>query len=152
MRYELIDREWAAIRPMLPNNLVGIFWVLRSGVPWRYLPKEFGPYTTCYNRFVRWRRARVWSRIMAALAAAHDAAVHSIRQLFDSSARRLHRRQQEAVHGPVARRPDQHAVVDRNRLPVWLALTAGEAHDNRLCIQTLVPPEIGNNVARRPWL
>jgi hypothetical protein len=60
MRYELIDREWAAIRPMLPNNLVGIFWVLRSGVPWRYLPKEFGPYTTCYNRFVRWRRARAY--------------------------------------------------------------------------------------------
>jgi hypothetical protein len=37
--------------------LNGIFWVLRSGAPWRDLPDSFGPYTTCYNRFVRWRRA-----------------------------------------------------------------------------------------------
>jgi transposase len=69
MRYELSDDEWAAIRPMLPYKargvprvddrrvLNGIFWVLRSGAPWRDLPNAFGPYTTCYNRFVRWRRA-----------------------------------------------------------------------------------------------
>jgi transposase len=48
--------------------LNGIFWVLRSGAPWRDLPRGFGPYTTCYNRFVRWRRAGVWTRIMTALA------------------------------------------------------------------------------------
>ena len=55
MRYELTDREWFAIGPMLPNKprgvprvndrrvLNGIFWVLRSGAPWRDLPQEFGP-------------------------------------------------------------------------------------------------------------
>jgi transposase len=81
MRYELTDGEWAAIKPMLPNKprgvprvndrrvLNGIFWVLRSGAPWRDLPDAFGPYTTCYNRFVRWRRAGVWAAIMNALAA-----------------------------------------------------------------------------------
>jgi Putative transposase of IS4/5 family (DUF4096) len=65
MRYELADFEWAALKPMLPNKprgvprvndrrvLNGIFWVLRSGAPWRDLPEAFGPYTTCYNRFVR---------------------------------------------------------------------------------------------------
>src|ERR1043166_3283647 len=74
MRYELTDQEWTAIKPMLPNKprgvprvndrraLNGIFWVLRSGAPWRALPADFGPYTTCYNRFVRWRRAGVWGR------------------------------------------------------------------------------------------
>ena len=47
MRYELADHEWIAIKPMLPNKprsvprvndrrvLNGIFWVLRSGAPWR---------------------------------------------------------------------------------------------------------------------
>ena len=76
MRYELNDHEWAAIKPMLPNKprgvprvndrrvLNGIFWVLRSGAPRRDLPDSFGPYTTCYNRFVRWRRAGVWGRII----------------------------------------------------------------------------------------
>jgi transposase len=79
MRYELTDYEWAAIKPLLPNKprgvprvndrrvLNGIFWVLRSGAPWRDLPENFGPYTTCYNRFVRWRRAGVWDQLMNAL-------------------------------------------------------------------------------------
>jgi transposase len=80
MRYELTDDKWAAIRPRLPNKprgiprvnnrrvLNGIFWVLRSGAPWLELPDIFGPYTTCYNRFVRWRRAGVWGKIMRWLA------------------------------------------------------------------------------------
>src|SRR5687767_13881313 len=90
MRYQLADREWATIRPMLPNKprgvprvddrrvLNGIFWVLRSGAPWRDLPDCYGPYTTCYNRFVRWRRGGVWGRIMEALAATHDMAIQMI--------------------------------------------------------------------------
>jgi transposase len=90
MRYELTDHDWAAIKPMLPNKprgvalvndrrvLNGIFWVLRSGAPWRDLPETFGPYTTCYNRFVRWRRAGVWGTIMNALAGgrANDRHLH----------------------------------------------------------------------------
>jgi transposase len=68
VRYELSDFEWAAIKPFLPNKsrgvrrvngrrvLNGIFWVLRSGAPWRDLPVCYGPRTTCYNRFVRWRK------------------------------------------------------------------------------------------------
>ena len=43
--------------------------------------KFYGPRTTCYNRFVRWRRAGVWDQIMDALAAGHDAAV----QMIDTS-------------------------------------------------------------------
>ncbi len=91
MRYELTNYEWTAIKSFLPNKprgvprvddrrvLNGIFWVLRSGAPWRDLPDDFGPYTTCYNRFVRWRRAGVWTRIMNALAATHDATVQRLR-------------------------------------------------------------------------
>jgi transposase len=153
MRYELTDFEWAAIKPFLPNKprgvprvndrrvLNGIFWVLRSGAPWRDLPVSFGPRTTCYNRFVRWRRAGVWDRIMNALSADHDAAV----QMIDTSIVRVHQ------HGAcVARNKRQsmgrsrggltskiHAVVDSSGLPVRLALTTGEAHDNRLAAKLL---------------
>jgi transposase len=108
MRYELADHERAAIKLMLPNKprgvrrvLNGIFWVLRSGAPWRDLPDAFGPYTTCYNRFVRWRRAGVWSRIIDALAAAHDAAV----QMIDTSVVRVHQ------HGACITRNRRQSVV-----------------------------------------
>ena len=65
MRYELADYEWSVIKPMLPNKprgvprvndrrvLNGIFWVLRSGAPWRDLPEAFGPYPLAItNSFV----------------------------------------------------------------------------------------------------
>ena len=153
MRHELTDYEWAAIKPFLPNKprgvprvndrrvLNGIFWVRRSGAPWRDLPENFGPHTTCYNRFVRWRRAGVWDRFMNALTAGHDSAV----QMIDTSVVRVHQ------HGAcIARNSQQlmgrsrgglttkiYAVVDTSGLPVRLALTTGEAHDNRL-VRTLL--------------
>jgi transposase len=95
MRYELTDFEWAAIRSFLPTKprgiprvddrrvLNGILWVLRSGAPWRDLPETYGRRTTCYNRFVRWRQAGVWNRIMDALVAGHDGTV----QMIDTSVR-----------------------------------------------------------------
>jgi transposase len=138
MRYELADYEWTVIKPMLPNKprgvprvndrrvLNGIFWVLRSGAPWRDLPEAFGPYTTCYNRFVRWRRAGVWSGIIDALAAAQDAAV----QMIDTSIVRVHQ------HGACIT-GNQRQSMGRSRGGLTskihaLALSPGESHDNRL--------------------
>jgi transposase len=149
MRYELTDYEWTAIKPFLPNKprgvprvntrrvLNGIFWVLRSGAPWRDLPETFGPYTTCYNRFVRWGRAGVWDQIMDALAAMHDAAV----QMIDTSIVRVHQHgaciagnnQQHMGRSRGGLTTKIHAVVDTNGLPVQIGLTPGETHDNQLC-------------------
>jgi transposase len=167
MRYELTDHEWAAIKPMLPNKtrgvprvndrrvLNGIFWVLASGAPWRDLPKVFGPHTTCYNRFVRWRQAGVWSRIIDALAATHDAAV----QIIDTSIVRVHQhaaciarnKRQSMGRSRGGLTSKIHAVVDTNGLPVRLALTPGETHDNRLAGK-LLSPEVGDNAAGRSRL
>jgi transposase len=97
-RYDLTDFEWRVIKPLLPNKmrgvprvddrrvLNGIFWVLRSGAPWRDLPERYGPRTTCYNRFVRWRKASVWDRLMDAITAAHDGDI----QMIDSTSVRAH--------------------------------------------------------------
>ena len=83
-RYELSDFEWGIIAPLLPNKvrgvarvddrkvLNGILWRFRTGSPWADVPERYGPCTTCYNRFVRWRKAGVWDRLLAAVSKAFD--------------------------------------------------------------------------------
>jgi transposase len=106
-QYDLTDFEWRVIEPLLPNKprgvppvddrrvLNGIFWVLRSGAPWRDLPERYGPRTTCYNRFVRWRSAGVWDRLMGAVSAAHDGEI----QMIDSTSIRAHQQAAAAKKG-----------------------------------------------------
>jgi transposase len=97
-RHELTDFEWKIIEPLLPNKprgvprvndrrvLNGILWRFRTGSPWRDIPERYGPATTCYNRFVRWREASVWDRILDAVSAAYDGDLIMI----DSSCVRVH--------------------------------------------------------------
>ena len=73
-RFDLTDTEWSIIAPLLPNKprgvprvddrrvVNGIFYILRTGSPWRDLPERYGPYTTVYNRYNRWARTGVWLR------------------------------------------------------------------------------------------
>ena len=57
MRFDLSDEEWALLEPLLPKSrksarvddrkiVNAIFYVLRTGMPWRDLPARYGPYTT----------------------------------------------------------------------------------------------------------
>lgn len=106
-RYDLTDFEWEAIRPHLPNKprgvprvddrrvLNGIFWCLRSGAPWADMPARYGPPTTVYNRFNRWRKAGVWDRLMEAITKAYDGNV----QMIDTSVVRVHQQGATAKRG-----------------------------------------------------
>ena len=49
--------------------LSGIVFVIRNGLRWRDAPAAYGPPKTLYNRWVRWSRMGVFSRIFAGLAA-----------------------------------------------------------------------------------
>lgn len=106
-RYDLTDSEWRVTEPLLPNKprgvprvddrrvLNGIFWVLRSGAPWRDLPERYGPRTACYNRFVGWREAGVWDRLMDAITKVHDSRL----QMIDTSIVRGHQQGATAKRG-----------------------------------------------------
>lgn len=103
-RYDLSDAEWKIIEPLLPRKsrgvarvddrrvLNGIFWRLRSGAPWADIPERYGPPTTCYNRFVRWRKAGIWDGLLRAVSEAYNGKV----QMIDSSSVRVH---QHAANG-----------------------------------------------------
>ena len=107
-RYELTDGEWLIIAPLLPNKprgvprvddrrvLNGILWRFRTGSPWAEIPERYGPSTTCYNRFVRWRKARVWGRLLSAVSAAFEGEI----VMIDSTCVRVHQ------HGATGKKGD----------------------------------------------
>jgi len=79
MRFNLTDEEWALLEPPMPERRKSarvddrkvwnaIFYVLRTGMPWRDLPERYGPYTTAYNRFNRWSRRGIWKQIFDQVA------------------------------------------------------------------------------------
>src|SRR5688572_2944511 len=75
------DDLWQAIEPLLPEQppkpqggrpwipdcaaLAGIVFVLRTGCPWRLLPKELGcgSGSTCWRRLRDWQEAGVWAKL-----------------------------------------------------------------------------------------
>jgi putative transposase len=78
---DLSDREWALLEPLLPpakpggrprkvnlrRILNGIFYLVRTGCAWRYLPSEYGPWSTVYHYFYRWRQSETWEQIHTVL-------------------------------------------------------------------------------------
>src|SRR5215216_3344487 len=51
----------------------GIRWRLRTGAPWRDVPERYGPWQTCYDRFVRWRQDGTWEMLLTRLLSEADA-------------------------------------------------------------------------------
>lgn len=78
----LTDAEWGLIHPLLPMSesrrgrprqhsfrviLDAIFYVLRTGCAWRFVPRDLPPWQTVYHYFRRWRRDGTWQRVHTAL-------------------------------------------------------------------------------------
>ena len=78
---DLSNEEWRCVRPHLPEPalqgrprlhglraiLDAVFYVLKSGCPWRLLPREFPPWKTVYDWFRKWRIDGTWERLNAEL-------------------------------------------------------------------------------------
>ncbi len=85
--------------------LNGIVWILRSGAPWRDLPDRYGPWTTVYSRFRRWREAGLWDRILLTLQAdaAHDGTLDGSLTMIDGTNIRAHQQAAGAKKGAAIR-------------------------------------------------
>jgi transposase len=75
----MTDDEWAYFEPFLihhcgrpPANhrrvLDAVFWLMRTGAPWRDLPQEFGNWNSIFRQFRRWADSGIWDVILEALA------------------------------------------------------------------------------------
>lgn len=75
----LSEEQLQKIRPYFPRShgiprvddrrvISGIIYVLKNGLRWKDAPNEYGPYKTLYNRFVRWSKMGIFSKIFSELA------------------------------------------------------------------------------------
>ena len=83
---QLSEQVWEGLKPHLPgvagkvggpaldNRLFlavfeAVFWILRTGAPWRDLPPDFGDWKNTHHRFCRWRDRGVWTKLLLDQAA-----------------------------------------------------------------------------------
>ena len=80
-RFVISDELWVKIAPLLPGKsgdrgatgrdnrlfLEAVLWRVRTGSPWRDLPKAFGKWNTVFKRFRRWAKAGVFESLFKAI-------------------------------------------------------------------------------------
>ena len=80
-RHDIGDSAWEKIRPYTIGEkgtrggnardtrqfINGVFWILRTGAPWRDLPETYGNWKNVHRWFCRWRDKGIWEKILEAL-------------------------------------------------------------------------------------
>jgi transposase len=182
-RGELTDSQWAKLRPLLPPQrsgkagrpphnhrrmLDGMLWVLRTGAPWRDLPRRYGPWASVACRFYRWRRqgvlARMLARMLAALEARGDAegrldwSAHYV----DGTVVRAHQHAAGAAHSDAEREglgrsrggfsTKVHVRAEGGGKPVTFIVTPGQRHDSMALEPLMEQGAVGRAGGGRPRL
>ena len=129
-RHDLTDREFNAIRHLLPAQrpkkpgrpwndhrtcINGVLWILKTGSSWRDLPSEFGKWQTVYGRFRRWTAEDLWGRIYRTILRRVDALEKIDRKLWcvDGSVIRAHRSASGMI--PQSEENDELVALGRSR-------------------------------------
>lgn len=85
-RFVVSDAVWERVASLLPGKasdagvtakdnrlfLEAVLWRVRTGLPWRDLPQEFGNWNSVFQRFRRWVRAEVFDRMFERLSGEPD--------------------------------------------------------------------------------
>ena len=81
-RHEISQGAWERIEHLLPGRagdvgvtaadnrlfINAVYWIAKTGAPWRDLPSRFGPWNSVFQRFNRWSKKGVWQRVAEALS------------------------------------------------------------------------------------
>jgi transposase len=122
----LTDAEWALLAPFLAGGSQGgrpardhrlvldaIFWIARTGAPWRDLPPELGNWNSAFRQYRRWTAAGLWDVILGALAGSDPGA--NAMQMIDSTIVRAHHQAAGGKGGFRLKLLAVHAAVSRAR-------------------------------------
>ncbi len=110
------DEEWRLFEPFLSTSgpqggrpasnhrrvLDAIFWMARTGAPWRDLPREFGNWNSVWRQFRRWSQSGVWDVMLQGFCDSGGDA--DLLQMIDSTTIRAHRCAAGIKGGPEIRR------------------------------------------------
>jgi len=121
------NKEWAFFEPFVTARgpkrgrpasnhrlvLDGIFWIARTGAPWRDLPDDFGKWSSVYRQFRRWSTSGLWDAMLEALNA--TGAAQSTMQMIDSTIVRAHQHAAGAKGGLKTRILGARAAATRPR-------------------------------------
>ena len=138
----MTDEEWGFFQLFLtgaseqggrpPNDhrrvLDGIFWIARTGAPWRDLPDELGNWNSVWRQFRRWTSSGVWDVLLQALADAGGDA--DTLQMVDSTIIRAHHCAAGSRGGLKAKLLAARAVASRPKStsgPMWMAFPSGSS-------------------------
>ena len=126
-RHEISDAKWERIKDRLPGQegdpgvtvseednrrfINAVFWIARTGAPWRDLPERFGEWNSVYQRFHRWAKKGVWKRLMDEFA--EDADLEWV--LIDSTIVRAH---QHAAGKKGGNTPSRSAAAGADSAPM----------------------------------
>ena len=147
------DELWSLIEPHLPPErpipygrrpipnrqaLIGILFVLKTGIPWEYLPQEMGCGCgmTCWRRLRDWQKAGVWDRILKVLQdkLGEQDRIDWSRAALDSASVRAKGGGRRTGRNPTDRGKlgsKHHLIVDRKGIPLAQpTLTAANEHDS----------------------
>ena len=147
----LTDKEWSFFEPFVvvsdsPQGgrsarshrrlLDAIFWIARTGAPWRDLPAELGNWNSVFRQFRRWTASGLWDVMLEALADGGGEA--DLLQMIDSTVVRAHHctaggRRGLNRHGLGRSRGGSttkpHIRGNAHGLPIALHVTAGQEAD-----------------------
>ena len=127
-----------------------MLWIARTGCPWRDLPSEFPCWQSVYTRWRRWVQRKLWARVLAWLAEAHDREAYAV----DATYVRVHTHGTRARGGYPAQAVGRsrggltskvHLLTDALGYPVRFVVTGGDCSDLTQA-PALVPPGTGAQV------
>ena len=160
------DNLWFAFEPLLPADkrngrgrprvsdyiiFRAVFYMLRTGIQWKALPRSLAAASTVHDRFQKWVKAGVFSRFWkSGIMELHvENVLDWYFQCIDGALTKAPLGREDTGPNPTDRGKKgvkRHILTEKNGLPVGLTVTAANVHDVKQAEQVLnempfLPPE-----------